>query len=70
MEIPDHVISDICIKLREVLHTLESYSDSASKAEPVSEIELTSSQVSFGLWFLLDRLKKNSTIRPSDIPHT
>ena len=69
MEIPDHVILDICIKLREVLHILESYSDSSLKEEPESEIESCHSQVSYGLWFLLNELKKNSKNRPSYIPH-
>ena len=28
MEIPEHVITDVCAKLKEVLHILEPYADS------------------------------------------
>ena len=70
MEIPNIVISDICTKLREVLHTLESYSDSEPKGELESEIKPSSSQVSYALWYLLNELKKSNTNLPSDILHT
>jgi hypothetical protein len=38
MEIPDHVIHELCTKLREVLETLESYSDSQHQRQELSEM--------------------------------
>ena len=70
MNIPDSAISDICIKLREVLHILESYSDSEQKEEPEFEIESSSSQVSYGLRYLLSKLTSCNKNLPSDTLHT
>lgn len=70
MEIPDNFISDICTKLREVLHTLESYSDSEPKGELESLIESTSCPHLRSLLIVRQMQVKNSNHRPSDTLRT
>lgn len=38
MEIPDHIVDELCTKLREVLQTLESYSDSQQQRQEISDM--------------------------------